>query len=561
MERTRLLAPAPHLTVYQRLPSPAITALILALFVVGHVALDWASYIHPLQNLNITVWNPTPALALVVLQRFRWRAWGPLFVAMLVGTALVTGAAAPSLASLCTTLMLTLGYAALAEIMVRRIPPGCLLDDRGSLLAWVLIIVPGTLLNSMAYLGTMVASGQLPLSGWLPGVLRYWVGDAVGIIVVMPFILWLADPVGRARLAQVLPHWETLGYILLATAALAVAFGQERDQGFKFFYLLFLPLVWAATRQGTAGASFAAVYLQGGVILASQWRELDVTAVAQLQILAVAMTLVAFFVGAVVDEQRRISAELRHSLRLAAAGEMAGALAHELNQPLTALAAYGQACEKLLQRGETGPLLASVVARMVTESGRAAEVIRRLRDFFRTGATQLQALPLAALIEPVCTRFADRASREGVDFQVTPLPTHPLTLYADPLQMEVVLRNLLANAFEAAQERAPDHGQAQVRLTAVADDDEGVRIEITDNGPGVNAARAHLLFEPFQSTKSSGLGLGLAISRAIAEAHGGTLKSELGKGGKFCLWLPVEAPPAPDPNQPPVEEEHAPATV
>jgi len=237
-----------------------------------------------------------------------------------------------------------------------------------------------------------------------------------------------------------------------------------------------------------------------------------------------------------VDEQRRSAEDLRNSLRLAAAGEMAGALAHELNQPLTALSAYGSACEQLLERGAETGQLRDVIRRMIGEAGRAAEVVRRLRDFFRTGETRLERIPLAELIEAVAAKFRDKAASTGVEFSVGALPA--VVINADRLQLEVVLRNLLANAFEAVAEGSPAAGQ--VRIAASAAEGGYLVIEIADNGPGLSAALAEQIFEPFASTKSSGLGLGLAISRAIAEAHGGSLTADGSGHGRFRLVLPME---------------------
>src|SRR5690606_32784982 len=103
-----------------------------------------------------------------------------------------------------------------------------------------------------------------------------------------------------------------------------------------------------------------------------------------VQMLVLTLTLSGFLIGIAVDVARRASHDLRHSLRLAAAGEMAGAVAHELNQPLTALAMYGSACERLMARGDSEALLQTTIRSMVAESQRASDVLKRLRDFFRT---------------------------------------------------------------------------------------------------------------------------------------------------------------------------------
>jgi C4-dicarboxylate-specific signal transduction histidine kinase len=258
--------------------------------------------------------------------------------------------------------------------------------------------------------------------------------------------------------------------------------------------------------------------------------------VFELQTLGAVLAFVGLFIGVVVDEKKRASDELRQSLRLAAAGEMAAALAHELNQPLTALSAYGAACEQLLDRGETGDRLRDTIKRVVTESQRAGDVVRRLRDFFRTGATRLEQVSVGDLLAATAAQFADRSRRDGVTLFIEPVPAK--TLLVDRLQIEIVMRNLVANAFDAVANLAP--AQRRVRLWAQAEGTRRVCVFVEDGGPGPSRDSAATLFQPFQSTKSSGLGLGLAISRAIVEAHGGSLSTEMADHGVFKLVLPTE---------------------
>ncbi|HEX5803940.1 MAG TPA: ATP-binding protein, partial [Azospira sp.] len=303
-----------------------------------------------------------------------------------------------------------------------------------------------------------------------------------------------------------------------------------------------LPLAWAAATQGLAGAMFGAALLQVGVILGVEWLGYSAISVLEVQVLAVVLALFGFFLGVVVDEKERLSQELRQTLRLAAAGEMAGALAHELNQPLTALAAYGAACEAMLAGGDASRLR-EVVGRMVAESARAAEVVRRLRDFFRTGATQLEAVALGELLQPVLATFRAKAERAGIEFvaddaTVPPADGAARTLLADRLQLEVVLRNLLTNAFEAVEDEPAGARRVCLRIEMASPD--SVCLSVEDSGPGLSEAQVARLFEAFQSSKSRGLGLGLVISRAIVDNHGGRLWAEAGSGGVFRMVLPVE---------------------
>lgn len=501
-------------------------------FVVIYVLLDWASYLHPMYGLNITPWNPSLALGLVVWFRVGRLVAIPWLAAILIGEVLVRGLPAPLPLTLMLSGLLTIGYGIMAEVL-RRHADGDILHDRRRLLSWLAIVVAGTLVTSVIYISSLHFIGLIPVGDWGVALVRFWVGDCVGIVVTMPFFWLLLE--ARARLRNLFMRWETAGYGLLAIAALWVSFGLGGEGEFQYFYLLFLPIVWAAARQGVPGAAIAAFILQAGIIVAVQWQNLVAVTVFELQLLGAVLAFVGLFIGAVVDEKQRVSNELRQTLRLAAAGEMAAALAHELNQPLTALSAYGSACQQLLERGDDDGRLRDTIERMVTESHRAADVVRRLRDFFRTGATRLERIPLAELTGSVTEQFADKAASHGVELVSATIPD--CTLLVDRLQLEVILRNLIANAFDAVQERPA--GQRRVSIAGVVDG-ETVHIRVADSGPGLTPAKVLRLFEAFQSSKSSGLGLGLAISRAIAQAHGGDLAAVAGDGGVFVLTLPIE---------------------
>ncbi|MCE1181692.1 MAG: MASE1 domain-containing protein, partial [Rhodocyclales bacterium] len=387
-------------------------------FVALYIALDAASFIQPLHGLNITPWNPAPALGLVFLLRRGSAAWLPLVGTVVLSEWLVRGIPQSWWASLVSALILAGGYIALGAYLRSRLVPANLLDDRTSLLAWIVPIVGGTLLISLLYLTSLHLLGLLPAEGWQEGVLQFWVGDGVGITVAMPLFLWMTSERGRILLRASIQRWETLGYFLFSLFALWVAFDLGDDSGFKLFYLLFLPIIWASARQGMAGAIISASLLQLEVVAVVQMLSYSAVTLAELQMLSLAMALVGFFIGSVVDEQRRTSDELKQTLRLAAAGEMAGALAHELNQPLTALVAYASSCELLLERGEQGERLNKAIRGMLLESGRTGEVVRRLRDFFRTGATKLESVPLSEIVDQAIRHYREKATIQRIAFNV-----------------------------------------------------------------------------------------------------------------------------------------------
>jgi signal transduction histidine kinase len=514
--------------------TPMLRLTQLLAFIAAYIVLDWASYLHPLHGLNITLWNPAPALGLVLWMRFGRLTAIPWFVALMAGEFVIRGMPAALLMTVVLSMALTAGYGVIGELMRIQLPDGEVFGDRQRLITWLGIVVGGALANSLLYISLLSLTGLLPAGDRIEGFIRFWVGDCVGIIVSMPMLWMLLTPPGQARLHKVLASWETGGYVALAVVMLWVTFRNGPSAEFQYFYFLFLPVIWAASRQGLSGAATSAFVLQAGVIIAVEWLNLVAVTVMEFQMLGAVLALAGFFIGVVVDEQRLAVEKLKQTLHMAAAGEMAAALAHELNQPMTALAAYGDACEQLLARGETGATLRDAIRRMVSESTRAAEVVRRVRDFFRTGATRLESVEVGALVASAASRFHERAATDGVQFHIAAVPTMVLV---DRLQIELVLRNLLANALDAVVSQA--QGERRIDVTAEAGTGDSIVVVVRDSGHGLSANAASRLFEPFASSKSSGLGLGLVISRALVEAHGGQLWAEPGDSGVFRFSLPT----------------------
>ena len=513
----------------------AVRLLSSALFITAYLFLDWLSYIHAFFGLNITPWNPALALGLACFLRYGRRLLYAWWLALLLGDIAIRQLMIPVWQTAILDTCLLAGYAVMAEFIRQRVSARNLLTGRKHLLTWIGISAIGTLLTSTLYILAVEMIGLLQPENRGTAIGRFWVGDFVGITVTMPFF-WLLV-VHRQKLKPILPHLDTPGYIGLSVVMLGLAFGFGYDQQLNLLYLLFLPLIWAAARQGVVGAAVAAFVLQAGIILGEHWFKIGTGTVFELQILGAALAFSGLFLGVVIDEKERIGAELRQTLRLAAAGEMAAALTHELNQPLTALSTYGAACEHLIATGETGSRLADTIQRMVSESTRASDVVRRLRDFFRSGTTRPENLRPRALIQPVENTFKEKAAKSAIDFQVEDA-SGDSRLLVDRLQLEVVLRNLLANAFDAVEEGKSARRTVAVHLSRNAEGDK-LCIQFEDSGPGVSADQTEKIFETFHTTKASGMGLGLAISRAIVAAHGGSLTAEAADHGIFRLVLPL----------------------
>lgn len=513
--------------------------LIVAAYPIVFLVLDWASFIRPLQGLNITPWNPQPALAVALLM-FSRRLWWVVIAGLLAAEVLVRGMPGELFVVALAAGALTCSYLAIAAALESRLGNGWRLAS-GRDVAWFLTIVAlGALLSGMVYVGTYAAGGVLPPAPVWTGLARYWVGDAVGMTVTLPILLVAIDADRRVTLTNALRQWSWWVTALAIASLLGLLFGGGRES-FGYAYLLLLPVIWSSMRFGIAGAVLAAGLTQIGLIVAMQTGSHSDVFVVELQLLMASITTTGLLLGVTVEERARADADLRGSLRLAAAGQMSAALAHELSQPLTALSTYAHTCELLAadsapQSLERRAMLIDVTRRIAADSRRAGDVVKRLRDFFQTGSTHLTTCDLRTLVTSelrVQQRRADASSIRLSAEAAVGLPR----VWVDEVQIQVVLRNLVANALDAAAVGS-EPASVLVRVAATATD---VIVEVLDSGEGVTTAQALSVFEPGASTKIGGMGVGLGICRAIIEAHGGRLWVEAGPSGHFCFTLARES--------------------
>lgn len=257
------------------------------------------------------------------------------------------------------------------------------------------------------------------------------------------------------------------------------------------------------------------------------------------------------FVGIVRDLRPRkaverrlnqLQAELVHLARVSAMDEMGSAIAHELNQPLTAAMLYLQAVtrriDKLNGEGPVDPMIRETVEKAKREAERAGNIIQRMRHFVEKREPDRRIVHLGQLIDETLELTSVGTNSEGIATSVS-LPEGLPPIEADPVQIQQILVNLLRNAFEAV--RGSTDPRVLISATRSA---ESVTISIADTGPGIPAEVHERLFKAFSTSKRTGMGLGLSISRSIAQNHGGDLTVDPGgngQGATFQLTLPHSA--------------------
>jgi two-component system sensor kinase FixL len=241
------------------------------------------------------------------------------------------------------------------------------------------------------------------------------------------------------------------------------------------------------------------------------------------------------------DTQRRLQdlqSELIHMSRFGAMGEMASTLAHELNQPLTAVVSYLNGCRRLLGATPTkhDVMLREAIDRAADQALRAGQIIRRMRLFVARGESERQVENLVKLIEEASALALVGVREAGVrvDFRFDPRVSFVL---ADKIQVQQVILNLVRNAIEAMQETP----RRELTISTAEQPDGMAEISVADTGPGIAPEIAAQLFQPFVTTKPNGMGVGLSISRTIIEAHGGRLWAEPNPKGGTIFGLTLRA--------------------
>jgi signal transduction histidine kinase len=434
------------------------------------------------------------------------------------------------------------------RLMLRDRPRFHSLRDVGIVLLCAALLAP--------LVSTFLDAALVKLVGW--GDATYWAlvqkrlpSNMLAELTLVPFIATWAMYGGRA-VRNASPALRLEAALVLAGLLVVCLLVFKRAAPSPALLYAPLPfLLWAAVRLGPLGTSTAifvvtltAIWgaLQGaGPFAQSSSHE---TALS-LQLFLIVVSLPLLLLSVAVDERSRNEAQVRdkdkqlaHLSRVAMLGSLSGALAHELNQPLTAILSNAQAAQHLLLRSRIDPQeFSEILGDIVAEDRRAGEVVRRLRAFFRRGEMEVETLAVDDLVRSALN-IAEAELRMRDIAVDAPRPAGLPAVRGDRVQLEQVLLNLVLNACEALMAR--DVHSRRLVILAEAEGAHAVRLTVRDNGTGIARDRLEDIFEPFFTTKPLGLGLGLSISRSIVQAHGGRLwcAASSEAGSTFCVSLP-----------------------
>lgn len=517
-----------------------------AAFVAVYLALNLLTEWHEFDRLGITLWSPDDGVSLALLVENL--AFAPfVFLAAVLVDLSIAGVHRSLGVSIAAELSLTIVYVSLAFVLRTILKFDMRRFKLSDVVTLLLFIPPAAMLSSLIYCGVLYLGGELPADKALVAITHCWIGIALGIITVIP-----AMTAVFLSLSAPLDRWsgQTIFTIVIFVVGICLGFGALIGVGDKLHYLfnlLFLPVIWVAMREGYVGVALALATIQLTLAIVSAFVGYDTTDFSILQLLMLVLSITGLLLGAVTTERQEAALRLREQQREltrmasnARAGAMGLALAHEVSQPLSTVAAYLHAARRLLQPSAASAPAMDALLKAEAEARRAREVLERVRDFVSNGALSLKPLDMPTVAERIGALCREEAAARGVGVEVG--STGPTALVrADEVQIEQVLINLVANAIDAGAERPDGRGRVTIRVAARAD---AVSIRVEDNGQGVAPELADSIFDAYQTTKPRGMGLGLHLSRRIIQRHSGRLWWEpIPTGGaRFVVELPIDGP-------------------
>jgi signal transduction histidine kinase len=527
--------------------------LVAAGYLALYLLLDWASYVEPLPHTSITPWNPNTGVLMALLLA-RGAIWAPLVaVSIFAGELLTDDGPPPGRVLALTSTYLAIVYACAAWTLRRRGGEQPVVTPAGA--AWFAgLIAAASGVAAAGYVAILVSAGQVAVEETRPAIAHYWIGEFSGIIALTPVLLQKVNP---AALWQELPRHKREFLMQAAGAVLGVGltFALAAARDVRLFYPLFAPVTWIALRHGVPGAMISVSLVQAALVAALELTPGSIP-LFDVQFPMLALGLTALFFGVLATQRdsallqmRDQDAVLQRSLRFAVAGQLASALTHELNQPMSALIAYVRASQ-LMSEGQpnTDERLTGTLRKAGEEALRAADVLRRLREFYRGERARIAATDALAVCARVADSLQDRMRRSAVEFNLQYSATLPQVM-VDRAQLEIVVHNLLTNSLDAFDTyRGARSSPRRIEITT-ATRGADVLIGIDDSGPGIAAGFKERLFEPFVTSKNSGMGLGLSLSRTLLHHQGGDLWSEPSRlgGARFVIRVPAQLTTQPKP--------------
>lgn len=503
------------------------------LYVCAYVTVVWLSLKFSSTQFGVVPWGPETGLCFATFLILGKRIWPYLIVAVAAANLLLRANELPLLAQILLPFIIGGGYAlALTVLADPRLRFNPTLQSSRDVRILGTVALVSTIAVACAHVALLFLTGVLSSDQVGPAIVQYATADLIGIMIVTPFLLLQYQ-------ARRLPRITIEGVLQGATiiASLVLAFAVTHLPHFRLFNVAFFPIIWIALRSGLRGVTYGLMLTQIGLIAAIPHIPDQAGNLAAFQGLMLVLALTGLAIAALVSERQRVEQELRLNqnsvaevFRLGSAGELATAIAHEINQPLTAIANYIRLIQHHLEDGKVDRKMAVEAAtKVAAQVDRMDAVIKSFRDLIKRGRPQLKFETVNDIFRETLDIVSPMLQREGIDVAVA-IPRQTRKVLADKLQIEQVLINLIANSTEAMA--TSSNRERRLSLSAFnSPGGQGVDIIVADTGPGFPAGIDIRQPALFTTSKADGLGVGLSFSRSIVENHGGELQIGGGEGG------------------------------
>jgi signal transduction histidine kinase len=536
-----------------------LPSFILSIAVVAaYVGLDWLSFLHERNGLPVTPWNPGLGLMLAMIILHGAHYGLIFFVGFVLAELLVLRGDLPWPAVLSAGFIVAGSYTGVAMLARRFLTLGTMHVQTRDLLVLGAAGLVGALITSTLLCLLLLSIGKFHIGDIAPTMVPLVLGDLIGIAVVTP--LSLRSFPHRVRLGSLsrAVTAEFAGYLLVILLLVAVLVRPDSRFGHALFYVLFMPVIAASVRHGIDGACAALAVAQLALVAVLHLHGLDLAHFTEYQLLMLVLTLTALLVGSVVSE-RKLAEELAQEAaarledmqleaariaRLNLVSGTAAALAHEINQPITAARALARSVGSLMTAKDVDlARVAQNVSNMIEQIDHAGAVIRRMREFLRRGEQHVTGVSVPEVLAQATSLIAPLLNARQIKLDVV-LPEELPSVLADRVQIQQVVLNLVKNAADAIVESG--RGNGRVVLSArLGEGGREIEVVVGDNGPGIAVDRIDGIFEPMSTTKAEGVGLGLSICKMIVQAHGGRIWLQSTDPGqtefRFALPLGKEA--------------------
>ena len=492
-------------------------------YVAGYVLLDRISFVEPYASFGITPWNPNTGLSFAFVLIFGLRMIPLLFVSAFMADLINRQIGVPWAVEAIWVALIGGGYStALAYLKRSRTRFDPALSSMRDLVLLILVAAASAAFVASTYVGVAIATGLLSIKDFAPATLRYWIGDAVGILALTPLALFVLTR------RKILPlSVETALQFAAIAAALLAVFGLSQEREFQLFYLLFLPIVWMAVRNGTEGVSAGILITQFGLILGVGLFPDESKELAAFQALMLVLAVTGLVAGELVTERRRMESQLRLQQISCESGAIrkcwrASGCGRSRNQSTTdgrrhlhpSRGRHDKLGQYRYRRGRGNSEESSRAGRSRRSGDRTSAALVRLD---RSNRAPVRFERIVKEIIELCKPDLDRARIAAHAHLAAGLPP----VLVDVLQIEQVVLNLVRNSIEAISDSGGTGGS--IWIEARRADDDFIEVHVLDSGPGFPRERIETGPLPLSSSKAYGLGVGLPLCTSIVEAHGGRL--------------------------------------